>query len=1067
MLTPETVDADRRSDTGPAPGAPPTRRGRRRVAAGLGILAALLAIATPFLPVQQNTAELSWPTAENGTAPVTAPLVALRPERLDATVPCAAITSLDARSPGPATVFTTTPPGSPDGAAVALTVRVTDGTLTVDDRGERVAEVAVGPAGCTLGVASDVDRTTVEVGGTPAVILDGDRRPQVIGVYSDLDSRLDPVSGTSVRITTDNRYDSSSSGLKVAAGVVAVLALIGSLLALRRIDDADGRRLPRTGRLPAVLRGHDTLRDAAVVAVLALWVVIGGMTSDDGYILGITRGAESSGYIGNYYRWFDVPEAPFGWFYQLYSLWSGISDSIAWLRIPAFAMGVASWFMISRGLLPRLGTHVRHSRAAGWAAAGVFLCFWLPYDNGLRPEPVVVIAALLSLVAMERALATRRLMPIALALISGAFAVAATPTGLIALAPFLASARPLLRLFGQRARTAGWLAVLAPLAGAGLIVLVAIFGDQSWAAVSEATRVRTEIGPNLAWYEELYRYELLFTASRDGSLMRRFPVLLLILCLVVSAVVILRRGRIPGAGLGASRRLIGSTLLAFVVLALTPTKWTHHFGAFAALGAGLAALAAVATSTGVLRSRRNQALFLAAVLAVTALAFTGPNTWWYVSNWGVPWFDKPVSVNGVSATSLLLLAAVVSLGIAAFEHLHGPTIPRPMPATPSGSRAASVRLNSGPIAVVCGLLVLFEVFSLVKGVQKQSGSYSMPADVVADPAGHGCGLAGHVLVETDPQAGVLPAAGGTAVVDGFGPNGLPPNGPGSLRDSDGEGNRDPGVAGTGPMGGPVLGSWTVGGGGTGDLRTGWYRLPDAARRGDAPLVLGVAGQVGGGNELTLEFSRDSDDTVVDSISPSAASGAVTTTADPKGNGAAGSGWRDVRLDLAGTPAASADRVRVVAHDRALGPEGWIAVAQPRVPVLTPLTDVVRGEAGYLDWPTSFASPCLRPFAIHRGVAEVPGYRIMADTQQREVGDNWGFPSTGGPLAWIDQTARERVVPTYLQGQWDWDWGQLRLMEPYVPGAGSPDVTRGTRTMWGWANPGPAGPAPPNPPTDRE
>jgi arabinosyltransferase C len=136
-------------------------------------------------------------------------------------------------------------------------------------------------------------------------------------------------------------------------------------------------------------------------------------------------------------------------------------------------------------------------------------------------------------------------------------------------------------------------------------------------------------------------------------------------------------------------------------------------------------------------------------------------------------------------------------------------------------------------------------------------------------------------------------------------------------------------------------------------------------------------------------------------------------------------------------------------------------------VLTPLADVVRGEAGYLDWPTSFASPCLRPFAIHRGVAEVPGYRIMADTQQREVGDNWGFPSTGGPLAWIDQTARERVVPTYLQGQWDWDWGQLRLMEPYVPGAGSPDVTRGTRTMWGWTNPGPAGPAPPNPPTDRD
>ncbi|MCW0215643.1 MAG: arabinosyltransferase domain-containing protein [Pseudonocardia sp.] len=1033
---------------------------------------------TPFLPVEQNTAELSWPTAQGGTAPVTAPLIALRPERLDVSVPCAAIASLDGRTPGPSTVVTTAPPGSPDGAGVALTVAVDAGRLLVDDRGERVAEADVRPGGaCALVVGSTVDRTTIELGGielggTELAALDGDHRPQVVGVYSDLDPRLDPVGDTSVRIVADNRYDSSSSPLKIAAGIVAVLALAGSLLALRRIDDVDGRRLPRTRRLPAVLRGHDTLRDAAVVAVLALWIVIGGMTSDDGYILGITRGAESSGYIGNYYRWFDVPEAPFGWFYQLYSLWSGISDSIAWLRVPAFAMGVASWFLISRGLLPRLGTRVRHSRSAGWAAAGVFLCFWLPYDNGLRPEPVVVIAALLSLVAMERALATRRLMPVALALLSGAFAVAATPTGLIALAPFLASARPLLRLFAQRARTVGRAAVLAPLAGAGLIVLVAIFGDQSWAAVSEATKVRTAIGPNLAWYEELSRYVLLFEQSRDGSLMRRFPVLLLMLCLAVSAVVILRRGRIPGAGLGASRRLIGSTLLAFVVLALTPTKWTHHFGAFAALGAGLAALAALATSSGVLRSRRNQALFLAAVLTVTALAFTGPNTWWYVSNWGVPWFDKPVSVNGVSATTLLLIAAVASLGHAAVEHLRGPLVPRPMPTTPaSGPRATSVRLNSAPIAVICGLLVLFEVLSLLKGVQKQSDSYSMAADVVTDPAGHGCGMAGHLLVETDPQAGVLRPAGGETVAAGFRPDGLPPTGPGSLRDDDGAGNHDPGITGTGPAGGPVLGSWSPGAAGTGDLTTGWYALPQAARDGGAPLVLGVAGLIGRGNELTLEFARADggpDRTgTVDRITPDTVSDAVTRTGDPKGRGPDGGGWRDVRLDLSGRPAAQADRVRIVARDRALGPDGWLAVDRPRVPVLTPLTDVVAGRSGDLDWPTSFASPCLRPFAIHRGVAEVPAYRILADTQQREVGDGWGAPSTGGPLAWIDQTARERVVPTYLRGDWGWDWGQLRLMEPYAPGAGAPDVTEGTRTMWGWTNPGATGAAPEDPPADRE
>ena len=64
-----------------------------------------------------------------------------------------------------------------------------------------------------------------------------------------------------------------------------------------------------------------TGRDVVVVAGLAVWAVIGSQTSDDGYILGIARARESAGYIGNYYRWFNVPEAPFGWFYELYAAW--------------------------------------------------------------------------------------------------------------------------------------------------------------------------------------------------------------------------------------------------------------------------------------------------------------------------------------------------------------------------------------------------------------------------------------------------------------------------------------------------------------------------------------------------------------------------------------------------------------------------------------------------------------------------------------------------------------------------------------------------------------------------
>ncbi|MDN5919129.1 MAG: arabinosyltransferase domain-containing protein [Pseudonocardia sp.] len=1080
MLTTDEVAADTRDTT--ASRGRDHRPAHRWLAAGLGLLSALLALAVPFLPVLQTTSEISWPSAQSGTAPVDAPIVSLHPERLDATFDCAAVRSLDERTAGPATVFSTVPPASPNGSAVGMRIAVDGGTVTIDDGGRRAATTPLPDGDCALTIASDAGATTASFGDQEVASLGGDARPQVVGVYSDLDQARDPVGDTSVRIQADNRYDSVSSTLKIVASTLAVVALAGCLWFLRKLDDRDGRRVLHGRRLSRALRGRDLVRDSAVVVVLAVWAVIGSMTSDDGYILAISRGNDSAGYIGNYYRWFNAPEAPFGWFYQLYSLWSGVSEAVLWLRLPALGMGIASWFLISRALLPRLGTRVRRSRSAGWAAAAVFLCFWMPFDNGLRPETVVMIAALLSFVTLERALATRRLLPVAGALIAGAFAVAATPTGLIALAPFLAAARPLMRLLRERASRSGWLTTLAPLAAAGLIVLVAVFGDQTWETVAEATRVRTAIGPNLYWYQELARYEALFTPNQDGPLQRRFPVLLLWLCTAVASMVLLRRGRIPGAALGFSRRLIGSTVLSFAVLALTPTKWTHHFGAFAALGAGMAALAALATSTGVLRSRRNQAIFLSGVLAVTALAFTGPNTWWYVSNWGVPWFDKPPSIGGFSATTLLLALAGISLVVGVVEHLRTPDIPRPVVTQDAVehrvrrirrvrlSQAQAVRLGSAPIAVICALMVLFQVASLAKGMEKQAGSYSLGADIIGDPTGSECGLAGRLMVETDPQAGVLPAAAGTGSPDdaarstGFSASGLPPTGPGSLRDSDGSGNRLPDIRGAGPQGGPVVGSYSTTPNSVGQYQSGWYQLPEAARNGSVPLVLGIAGGFGADNTLTLQFARGDgpDPQIVDEISPGTSTGTVTTTADPTGTASAGRGWRDTRVDLSGTPAATADRVRVVAADRGTAPNSWIAVAQPRVPVLTPMTQVVGDSPGMLDWPVAFTSPCLRRFEVNAGIAQVPTFRLLSDTQQRAAGEFQSQPSGGGPLAWITQVGAQRVVPLYLPGSWDFDTGQLRLIEPYSPDSAPAQVQTGTRTMWGWSTKGPTGSPPSNP-----
>ena len=123
-----------------------------------------------------------------------------------------------------------------------------------------------------------------------------------------------------------------------------------------------GRRAPR---LAPRRWWRPTARDGVVVAGLVVWAVIGSQTSDDGYILGIARARESAGYIGNYYRWFNVPEAPFGWFYELYAVWVQVSDNVLWMRLPSVFMGIVSWMLISREMLPAPGPAGPHLEGRG------------------------------------------------------------------------------------------------------------------------------------------------------------------------------------------------------------------------------------------------------------------------------------------------------------------------------------------------------------------------------------------------------------------------------------------------------------------------------------------------------------------------------------------------------------------------------------------------------------------------------------------------------------------------------------------------------------------------------
>ena len=1041
----------------------------RWVAMIAGLLGFVMAVATPLLPVTQTTATLSWPQ-QGQVGNVTAPLISQAPVELTATVPCEVIDTM----PGDGgLVLGTAPEQGRDAALNAMLVMVSESRVDVIVRNVVVASVDRDRmGGCSeLVITSSLDGTYAEfVGltqedGSPqrTGYPDPNLRPAIVGVFTDLSGPAPP--GLSLSATIDTRFTSQPTTLKLVAILLAITSTVIALLALWRLDRLDGRRMHRL--IPTRWRTVTPV-DGVVVGGFLLWYVIGANSSDDGYILAMARVADHAGYMSNYFRWFGSPEDPFGWYYNLLALMTQVSDASIWIRLPDLVCSLVCWLLLSREVLPRLGPAVLSSRAALWAAGLVLLAAWMPFNNGLRPEGQIATGALITYVLIERAITSGRLTPAALAITTAAFTLGIQPTGLIAVAALVAGGRPVLRILMRRRRVVGTWPLLAPLLAAGTVVLAVVFADQTLATVLEATRIRTAIGPNQEWWTENLRYYYLILPTTDGAISRRVAFLFTAMSLFASLFIMLRRKRVPGVARGPAWRLMGVIFATIFFLMFTPTKWIHHFGLFAAVGAAMAALATVLVSPLVLRSARNRMAFLSLVFFVLALCFASTNGWWYVSNFGVPFNSSMPQLGGVTVSAVFFALFAVAALWALWLHLSGR----------QDSRIVD-RLTAAPIPIAAGFMVVVFVASMAVGVVRQYPTYSNGWANVRAFVG-GCGLADDVLVEPDSNDGFLQPLpgdwgplgplGGTDPV-GFSPNGIPDriiaeairlNNPQPGTDYDW--NRPirltrPGVNGStvplpyglDPARVPVAGTYSEGAQQDSRLASAWYELPPAD---DAhPLVvISAAGTIAGtsvadgfssGQTVDLEYARRGPDGAL------VAAGRVS----PYDIGPQPS-WRNLRYPREQIPA-DAVAVRVIAEDLSLSQGDWLAVTPPRVPELRSVQEYVGSEQPVLmDWAVGLAFPCQQPMLHANGVTQIPKFRISPDYYAKlQSTDTWQDGLNGGLLGITDLLLRASVMSTYLSQDWGQDWGSLRRFDTVVD-AEPADIELGESTHSGLYSPGP-------------
>ena len=449
----------------------------------------------------------------------------------------------------------------------------------------------------------------------------------------------------------------------------------------------------------------------------------------------------------------------------------------------------------------------------------------------------------------------------------------------------------------------------------------------------------------------------------------------------------------------------------------TPTKWTHHFGVFAGLAGSLGALAAVAVTAAAMKSRRNRAMFTAAVLFVMALSFATVNGWWYVSNFGVPWSNQfpewQVRLHHHPARPV---------GASPCWSRRGSTSPAATtadrPHAPRGreSRQAPLAIAAWAAGDLRGGVADAGDDRAVPGVDASAGPTSRrsPARRAAWPTTcwsnrtrtPGC------CTPIDVPVG---EALGAVTAEGFGPNGIPADvsadpvmehaGQRQLRRHR-RPARSPAARRAPRAAPPPRRASTARAPGCRTASTRPHagdgqlaRRHPAARR--AALGLVPAARRADRARARCSWSPPPAGSIP---ARSPCSGPPTSRPRDEPGGGIGFGdvgaapaWRNLRAPLSAIPP-EATQVRLVATDDDLVPQHWIAITPPRIPQLRTLQDVVGSQDPVLlDWLVGLAFPCQRPFGHQYGVTEVPKWRILPDRFGAEANSPVMDYLGGGPL----------------------------------------------------------------------
>ncbi|WP_251858424.1 arabinosyltransferase domain-containing protein [Herbiconiux sp. L3-i23] len=970
---------------------------------------------------------VNWPSDPESTRSTALLLANQNPHSLDLTFDDAAV---DAAQGG--VLFSTMRPDHDEAALLGLTVESGPDSLSLASGGSRETLSTDGVEEWQL--HSDVDGMTMYADGEKVLSWPDVLPPQVDALITAASEVGADSLSASLLVVNDS--DTSPTPLKIALMVVMWVALIVALIGLWRDDRTSSATRPRNAA-----RFRPSGVDAVVVGALLLWIFIGPMTDDDGYYAHMAWNFGNAGFVGNYYQVFNHPFTPFTWFWQALWAWQEVGGhSPVWLRIPSFAAAVAAWFLCRAFLDRLLPQRSRRFTLAARLLLGVFfIAWWSAYSIGSRPEAIGALASIAALTLINRAIETRTLFPAAMGALAAALGFAAHTTGGVAFAPLLLGL-PALWSIARRNGTSLRRALLRTTAvmSVGTVALFAAFADASIRDMRLNSSYFSLVEQPLGWRDEWTRYSFLLANDPMGSYAKRAVVLIALVCLIWFVVLwVASRSRKQPARVLSPLALAGwSFAVGLIILWVTTSKWTHHFGALAAFGPLLIASVLFVgphVARQIMEGKRPPA-WLPIIVATSfvpaiIVSLRGPNTWAYSWNQFMYASGEPPRIGSTPLASQAIWAVVL---IAAFV----------------GSRlvlgrgrwkSVSALYSTTAVVALFGVLstgYLYGTFgnAAVRGI----GSYSVGAANLEDPSGAACIPERSIEVWDTVRGASLEEESVTVARDADGLVPIAQRPAIDLFDNGAfasplDGEADPVPPGAGSV-------WETSSdvSSAGASATAWYALPPKItdEQRITALVAGSAAPTSG-NGIIAQVGQ-----IVDNEVEIQRESWITDTADRPG-------WRSVLTDLGPEDLGKGKVLRLIGVDAAATPGSWFGFSAPRLVDAETMRDVVGDSPSLVAWQSSFLLPCANPLAISNGIIEPPRY---ATTWGNGSPDNIWVESRGGTLVGPSRLASVST-PVSSMPQVGTVWGRLVLFDYGVQTVGydvstSPVVVDGISSPFG-------------------